>query len=142
MNAADGAQAAAEAADAWARSAAASCRDAYPVLVASRAGSPPTVPAEAKDRVVIDFIAVHAHELAAALERYLPHIIAVSAYRPALGAARAEFSAVVRLLATGVNSGAPTAEVLQLADDLIERGRLWLRHRFEELVQIAVFDAS
>ena len=142
MNANGEAQSAAEAADAWARSATSSCRGAYPILVAGRAGSPPTVPAEAKDRVVIDFISTHAHELAAALERHLPRPIAVSAYRPDLGAARAEFSAVVSLLATGVNSGAPTAEVLQLADDLIERGRLWLRHRFEELVQIAVFDAS
>ena len=136
------AQAAAEASDAWSRSAAESCRGAYPILVASRVGSPPTVPDEAKDRVVIEFAAVHAHELAAALERQLPRAIAVSAYRPALGAARGEFDAVVRLLATGVNAGAPTAEVLQLTDDLIEQGRLWLRHRIEDLVQIAVFDAS
>ena len=91
---------------------------------------------------MIDFTAGHAHELAAALERHLPHVIAVTAYRPALGAARGEFSAVVRLLATGINAEAPNAEVLQLTDDLIEQGRLWLRHRIEDLVQIAVFDAS
>ena len=142
MSAAGATQAAAEAADAWARWAAESCRGGYPILVAKRAGSPPTVPDAAKDRLVDYFTEVHANELAAALGLHLPHGIAMSTYRPALGAARGEFSPVVRLLATGINAGAPAAEVLQLTDDLIEQGRLWLRHRIEELVQIAVFDAS
>lgn len=136
------AQAAAESADAWARWAAESCRAAYPILVTSRTGSPPTVPNELKERIVLDFSSSHTHDLAAVLAQHLPNATAVAVYRPAVGAARAEFASVLRLVVVGVNAGAPMGEVLQLADDLIEQGRLWLRHRFEDLVKIAEFDAS